>query len=360
MLHAVIMAGGSGKRFWPLSRRNRPKQVLPIAGDRPMIAETLARLDGLVPLAQTYIVTHEAQVGPISDALGAGPLPNLLAEPFGRDTAACIGLAALHIRRADPHAIMLAMPADQVISPTGAFQTVMRAMAAVAAEADALVTCGIKPRYAATGYGYIHRGPSAGGVEGVPVYEVQRFREKPARAVAEDYVASGEYYWNSGIFCWRVATVLRCIERFAPALHEALERIGAAIATPAEEIVLRECYEPLERISIDYAVMERAENIRVVEADFHWSDVGSWESVARLRQAEADACCNLLHGRCEVVDVANSMILGDDDHLVAVVGLEDVIVVRTPDATLVCSRERAEDVKQLVDALEKKRLTRYL
>jgi mannose-1-phosphate guanylyltransferase len=379
MLHAVIMAGGSGKRFWPQSRHDRPKQVLPIAGPRPMIAETVLRLDGLVPIERTYIVTHEAQAGRILAGVGLGRrVPRsarptvatagqasrgtlrIIAEPFGRDTAACIGLAAVHVRRADPDAVMLVMPADQVIHPVKRFQEVMRAAVEIANTEGALVTFGIKPACPATGYGYIHKGGRLIEVRGIRVHEVHRFREKPAKAVAEEYVASGEYYWNSGIFCWRAATILDCLKRFTPELYEALERIAGAIATPNEAVVLREAYEPLEKISIDYAVMEKAESIRVVEADFEWSDVGSWESVARLRRPEADAQGNVLVGRCELLDVAGSLILSDEGHLIGVIGVDDLIIVHTPDATLVCSKRRAEDVKRLVDHLEKKGLAGYL
>lgn len=360
MLHAVVMAGGSGKRFWPQSRQGRPKHLLAIGGPRPMVAETLGRLEGLVPPERTHIVTHESHVAGVLESVGFGPPPHVIAEPVGRDTAACIGLAALHVQRADPEAVMLVMPADQVIRPPERFREVMRAAAAVASQGDVLVTCGIRPRYAATGYGYIHRGSRLGEANGIPVYQVQRFREKPARAVAEDYLASGEYYWNSGIFCWRAAVILDCLRRFAPELHAALERIGAAIATPAEDIVLREAYEPLERISIDYAVMERAEAVRMVEGDFEWSDVGSWESVAELRSAEADAEGNILLGRCEAVGAANCLAIGDEGHLIALVGVEDIVVVRTAEATLVCSKRGAERVKQLVERLEKKGMERYL
>ena len=360
MLHAVIMAGGSGKRFWPQSRRTRPKQVLPIGGRRPLVAETLARLEGLVPRERTCIVTHESQVAPILGALDVGPPPAVVAEPCGRDTAACIGLAAVHVRRADPDAVMLVMPADQVIRPVERFQEVMRAAVEVVDQDDALVTFGIKPSYPATGYGYIHRGARIAEIGDVPVHEVSRFREKPARETAEDYLASGDYYWNSGIFCWRAATILDCLRRFTPELHQALERIAGAIATPPESTVLREAYEPLEKISIDYAVMEKAESIRVVEADFEWSDVGSWASVARLRADQADPDGNLVVGDAELIDTADSLVIGEGGHLIGVIGLDDVIVVHTPDATLVCSKDRAEEVKQLVDALERKGLDKYL
>jgi len=360
MLHAVIMAGGSGKRFWPQSRLQRPKQVLPIAGSRPMIVETVLRLDGLVSGDRTYIVTHESQVGPLLGCFGTSRAPHVIAEPYGRNTAACIGLAAMHIRKADADGTMLVMPADQVIQPTERFQEVMRVAVASVEQGDALLTFGIKPRYPATGYGYVHRGERVGGTSGIPIYKVRRFREKPARQVAEEFVASDEYYWNSGIFCWRVTTILDCLRRFTPKLYDALQRIGGSIATPNEAAVLREAYEPLERISIDYAVMERAEEIRVVEADFEWSDVGSWESVARLRRAEADEQGNVLIGRCEAVETSDSLIVTEGGHLVGVVGLEDVVVIHTPDATLVCSRRRAEDVKLLVDRLEKKGLREYL
>jgi len=360
MLHAVVMAGGSGKRFWPQSRQRRPKQVLAVGGTRPLIAETMARLDGLVPVEHTHIVTHQSQVGPLLAALGVGPAPSVIEEPYGRDTAACIGLAAVHVLRADPDGVMLVMPADQVIRPVERFQQVMRAAADIAAQGDALVTFGIKPTYPATGYGYVHRGSKVCDADGVPVYEVSRFREKPAKETAEDYLASGDYYWNSGIFCWRAATILDCLRRFTPDLYAALERIAGAIATIAEATVLRETYEPLEKISIDYAVMEKAETIRVVEADFEWSDVGSWASVARLRQADADAEGNVIAADAALVDVADSLVIGEDGHLIGVVGLDDVVVVHTPDATLVCAKDRAEDVKALVAALEKSGLKDYL
>ncbi|MFP4057316.1 MAG: mannose-1-phosphate guanylyltransferase [Candidatus Brocadiia bacterium] len=360
MLHAVIMAGGSGKRFWPMSRRRRPKQVLPIGGPRPMVAETVLRLQGLVPRERTYIVTHEDQVGPILEGLPVGPAPSVIAEPFARDTAACIGLAAVHLRRADPEGVMLLMPADQVIRPAERFREVMRAAARLAEQGDALITFGIKPTHPATGYGYIHRGQRLADADGLPVYDVHRFREKPAREVAEDYLASGEYYWNSGIFCWRVAAILDALERFTPDLYGALERIAGAIATPNEDAVLRQAYSPLEKISIDYAVMEKAERIYVVEGDFEWSDVGSWASVARLRAGEADEAGNVLVGQCEALGLSSSLVIGDEEHLIGAVGLEDVIVIHTPDATLVCSKEAAEEVKQLVDRLEQKGLDRYL
>jgi len=360
MLHAVVMAGGSGRRFWPQSRHNRPKQVLPIAGPRPMIAETVLRLDGLVPIERTYVVTHESQVAPILEGLALRPPPRVVAEPFGRDTAACIGLAALHVRRADPDGLMLVMPADQVIRPVERFQQVMRAAAEVATREPALVTFGIKPTHPATGYGYVQRAGRLDDVLGVPVYEVHRFREKPAREVAEDYLDSGDYYWNSGIFCWRASTILDCLRRFTPELHAALKRIAGAMATPNEATVLRQAYEPLEKISIDFAVMEHAETIRVVEADFEWSDVGSWQSVARLRADEADPDGNVLVGRCEAVETTDSLVIGDAEHLVGVIGLDGVIVVHTPDATLVCSKESAEEVKQLVERLAKKGRHGYL
>ncbi len=359
MLHAVIMAGGSGTRLWPRSRRERPKFLLPLVGPRSLLAETVSRLDGLVPAERVHIVAAQQQVGHILEALPFGTQPRLLAEPFGRDTAACIGLAAVHIRRLDPQATMLVLPADHVIRPPERFRQVAGAAVEVAEREDALVTFGIKPTYPATGYGYIHRGRQLEAVGGIPVFEVHQFREKPERPVAEQYLASGEYYWNSGMFCWRVAVILDCIRRFAPKLHEALERIAGAIATPNEQRVLREAYEPLEKISIDYAVMEKAETIRVVEADFEWNDVGSWASVAELRSAEADPEGNLLVGKSAALDSRNCFVLADD-HLVGIVGAEDLVVIHTPDATLVCPRHRAEDVKKLVDLLAEKGLDEHL
>ena len=360
MVHAVIMAGGSGTRFWPRSRAERPKQVLAIAGARPMIAETVLRLDGLVPVERTTIVAHESHVGHILSGIGLNPPPRVLAEPFGRDTAACIGLAAVHIRREDPNGVMLVLPADQVIRPAERFQEVMRAGADEARAEGALVTFGIRPTYPATGYGYVQRGPLIRRTADIPIYAVESFREKPSRDVAQEYLDAGEYYWNSGMFCWQVQTILECLRRLTPKLHAALERIAGAIATPAADVVLREAYEPLRKVSIDYAVMEHAETIRVVEADFEWSDVGSWASVAKLRAGEADAAGNIAIGPCQLFDVADSLVITDEGHVVGVLGLDEVVVVHTPDATLVCPRDRAEEVKSLVEQMRKNGLGRYL
>ena len=247
--------------------------------------------------------------------------------------------------------------ADHIISPRDRFAAAIRSgLQAAERFPESLITFGITPDSPHTGYGYVQRGEQVTA----HVFRAREFKEKPTRKIAEAYVKSGEYYWNSGIFCWRITTILNCLKQFTPKLHEALERIAGAIATPAETTVLREAYEPLEKISIDYAVMEKAETIRVVEADFEWSDVGSWESVARLRRAEADERGNVLIGRCEMLEASDSLVIGDEDHLIGVIGLEDVIVVHTPDATLVCAKERAEEVKQLVDRLERKGLDKYL
>lgn len=361
MVHAVIMAGGSGTRFWPWSRRDRPKQVLPLTGPRPIIAETVARLEGLVPIERTYIATLETQVGPLLSAIGLKPPPRIIAEPVGRNTAPCIGLAAVHVRRADPDAVMLVLSADHAIRPVERFHEVMRAGIELASREPVLVTFGIKPTYPATGYGYVHRGEPLGPAGDVNAYHVEGFVEKPSADVARQYVASGQYCWNSGMFCWRPQVILDAIREHVPELHEALERIAGALATASEEAVLRQAYEALAKTQIDKAVLQKAGNLRMVEADFEWTDLGSWASYADYHHDKADEEGNVLSGPCELSDdVRSSLIKTDDGHLIGVVGLQNVVVVHSGNATLVCSKDKAEEVKALVARLEARGLDQFL
>lgn len=353
MLHAVIMAGGSGTRFWPESLASRPKQLLDFVGGQTMIQATVARLGALVPPERVIVATSQALAGPIAEQLPALPPEAILAEPCRRDTAACIGLAALHILRRDPDATMLVMPSDHVISPDTIFQGALAyAAELIDDEPERIVTFGIRPTYPAESFGYIQRGPALPKAKsGAPLaFQVAQFREKPKAEVAEQYLASGEYYWNAGIFVWKAQTILAAIERFEPKMHACLARIGAAIGRPDyAEVEARE-FAAIHGKSIDYAVLERHEDVVVVEAPFEWDDVGSWQALARLRGADAEG--NTILARHVGIDTRDSIIRGPNGHLIGTVGLEGLIVVHTPNATLVARRDREEDVRKIVEELK--------
>ncbi|MCE9582144.1 MAG: NTP transferase domain-containing protein [Planctomycetes bacterium] len=346
MLHALILAGGSGKRFWPLSRRATPKQLLAIAGKRTMIAETVARLRGLVPPSRVHVLTNRSTVAAMRKALPGVPARQIVGEPEGRDTTAAIGLGAALVASRDPDGVMVVLPADHVIEPAAAFRRTLAAAADAAKREGGLYVFGVKPNHPATGYGYIQRGPALTKSRGVRVFKVKRFVEKPDLATAKRYVADGGFLWNAGIFCWRASDILAAIAKYKPAIGAALEKIRASKGSPA---VLNREFPRIEKISIDYAVMEKAPDVRMLEAAWGWDDVGSWTSVAAY--LKRDAAGNSVAGDFRGVDVSNCLVLSDG-HLVAAVGVRDLIIVRTKDATLVCHRDRAQDVKKLVDLLE--------
>ena len=357
MLHAVIIAGGSGTRFWPRSRAHRPKQHLPIATSRTMLQDTVERFIPKLPPDNVYIITSEALAADAREQVSELPRENVVGEPFGRDTAACIGLAALMVKRRDPEGVMAVLPADQTIKPVAKFLAEVDFAAERAARDEVLMTFGIRPAEPAVVYGYIHR---AGMLLDSPfkVYRVEAFKEKPDRATAQQFLDSGEYYWNSGMFVWRADTILHAIEQDMPQLHEGLGRIQPALGTPEEAKVIAREYEQLEKISIDYGVMEKAGNVEVIEAEFEWDDVGSWQAMERLHGRDERG--NTALGKHCTVDTENCILVGDDDHLVATVGVRDIIVVHTEDATLVCRRDQAQKVKALVDELKEKGETAYI
>ena len=352
MLHALVLAGGSGKRFWPLSRRATPKQLLAIAGKKTMIAETVDRLRGLVPPSRVHVLTNKSTVAAIRKALPGVPARQIVGEPEGRDTTAAIGLGAALISKRDPDAVMIVLPADHVIRPAAAFRRTMAAAAEAAQRDGGLYVFGVKPTHPATGYGYIQRGRRDGASRGVPVFKVHRFVEKPDLATAKRYVSSRRFLWNAGIFCWRAADILAAIARSRPAIGASLERIRRG--GPA---VLAREFPRIEKISIDYAVMEKAPDVRMLEAAWGWDDVGSWASVGPY--LPRDAAGNSSLGDFLAVESTDCTVL-TDGHLVAAVGVTGLVIVRTRDATLVCRRDSAQDVKKLVDLLEAQKRAKLL
>ena len=358
MLHAIVMAGGSGTRFWPASRTNLPKQLLPLAGPRTLLEDTVDRLAGLVPPERTLIVTAARLVPPIRALLPGFPPAGLVGEPCKRDTAPC--LAALLVARHDPQATMAVMPSDHVIRPAERFRDAIRQAAALVEQApERLVTFGIRPTYPAEGFGYIQQGAALATAAGdAPAHAVARFREKPPASVARDYLAAGNYLWNSGIFVWRAATIIAGLEERQPEMLARLRTIAAAWDGPDRDTVFAAEFAAIRGISIDYAVLEQARDVAVIEAPFSWDDLGGWSAVAR--QQAADERGNTVVGRHIGIDSTGTIVHAAGGHLVVTIGLEDMLVVHTPDATLVADRAREEAVKAVVTELENRGWTEYL
>lgn len=359
MLHAVIMAGGGGTRFWPRSRVKKPKQFLALGGERTLIQQAFDRIEAQVPAERAWVITGAAHQHEVGQQIPQLTADRIVGEPCGRDTAACIGLGAALIARQDPAAVMLVMPADHVIEPVQEFRRAAHAAELVAEEfPNALITFGIPPTFPSTGYGYIHRGRPLGSRQGVNLFKVQAFREKPAADVAERFVASGEYYWNGGIFVWKAANILAQLRERQPKLHDAVQRIAAAWDGPQRDDVLRAEYEGLDKLSIDYAVMEKAPEVIVLQTPFKWDDVGSWLALERMHPQDADG--NTVLAQHLGLKTSNCVIVGDRARLLATVGVKDLLIIQDGDVTLVADRRDEGTVKQLVEMLKKKGLEKYL
>jgi mannose-1-phosphate guanylyltransferase/mannose-6-phosphate isomerase len=359
-MYAIIMAGGSGTRFWPLSREKMPKQLLKIGGEDTLICETVGRVRPLVRMEDIFIVTNQGLADTISHQLSSkfdrAWDGNVILEPEAKNTAPALGLAALHLERLDPDAVMIVLAADHSIRKTDDFLNVLR-NAGEAARHGYLVTLGIKPDRPETGYGYIKAGEKCkeAGIEGV--CKVEAFVEKPDVETAKEYVKKGGYYWNSGMFVWKVSTLLSEIAKCYPALHQGLGEIRKNIGTEKEAEVVKAVFKKLDSISIDYAVMEKTDRAAVIQADIGWSDVGSWTALDEV--SERNAAGNVIIGNVIDIDSRDSIIYAEK-RLVATIGLKDAVVVDTPDATLVCSKERAQDVKKVVDELKKRKAEEHL
>lgn len=363
MLHAIIMAGGTGTRFWPASRNDSPKQLLELVGGASMIRQTVDRLGSLVPAERRRVITNRRLVEAVGEQLPELPAGAIVGEPCKRDTAPCIGLAALLVSRQDPDAILLVMPADHVIRPAEKFQAAVREAVALVDESPGrIITFGIKPTYPAEVFGYIHRGrrieSASDRVGSAPAFVVHSFKEKPFAEAAREFVASGEYYWNSGIFVWRADTILDALRKRQPDMFRHLEAIVAAWDTPDIDDVFEREFASIKGISIDYAVMEHAADVAVIEAPFEWDDLGGWQSLARL--VGADVLGNTIVGRHLCLHTKGTIIRTDNEHLVVTLGVEDMIVVHTPNATLVANKHDEEKIRQIVKELESRGWVEYL
>ena len=341
---ALIMAGGGGTRFWPRSRRSRPKQFLSFDGDASLMALSVQRLEGLVKPEQTLVITGKDHVDLARRETGL-PEASVIGEPCPRDTAACIGYGLLLAREVREDAVMVVLPADHLISPTDRFQEVISRAADIAGSSDALVTVGLRPHRPATGYGYIETGDAYDSDRPV-ARKVIRFREKPDKETARRFVLAGRFLWNSGMLVFRTDTMLAALEEHLPELHSGLMDID----DPRDEQTVARVYEGLPSISIDFGVLERAKDKVVVEADFEWDDVGTFEAVAR--RSKKDESGNIAHGQAAFVDCKGNLVENAEEGLVVVSGVSDVLVVRTKDAVLVIPRDSAEQVKDVVRRLQ--------
>jgi mannose-1-phosphate guanylyltransferase len=355
-LYPVVMAGGSGTRFWPLSRRSRPKQFLALAGDAPLLAATVARLPPLAPADRTYVVCGPQHAAAARRMLPRLPRENFIVEPCARNTAPCVGLASLHVAAKDPRGIVAMLPADHHVARPAGLRDALAAGAQLA-ERGAIATIGIKPSRPETGYGYLKLGPrlAARGAKGKPrlqAYKVERFVEKPDVVTAARYLADGSYLWNSGIFVFRADVILDEIRRAMPVLGEQLDAIKRALGTPAYARTLRRVFPDCPSISLDYGVMEKSDRISVVPADFGWSDVGSFAALPDVRAT--DHLGNVAEGDAMVIDGRNNVVIATKDRPIAVVGIDDVVVVDAGDAVLVCRRDRAQDVRKAVEELSRR------
>jgi len=348
-IYALILAGGSGERFWPLSRRARPKQLLRLVSDKTLLEETLARLDGLIPRERILILINAEQERAVRKLLEDFPKENIVAEPAKRDTAAAIALGTGWVAVRDHAAIMVVLPADHVIANREAFRDTLALAADAAEETSELVAIGIKPTWACPGFGYIEHGKPV-NLRKRPdtelIHRVVRFREKPNPDLAESFLRRGNFRWNAGMFVWAVPTVLREFNRHAPELADFISQLRA----PGNfDNALGERYTGLPRISFDYAIMEKAERVLVVEAGFDWDDIGSWRAVANY--FEKDKRGNAANRALTAVDSSNNIVFEEGGTTIALLGVRDLIVVRTQDALLVCHRHEAERIKELIGKL---------
>lgn len=353
--YAVIMAGGSGTRLWPMSREHLPKQLLALSPDgKSLLEKSIERLKGLFDPGDIYIISTRAHVKPIAERLAFLPKENLIGEPMGRDTANAIGLAASIIYNRDPDATMGVFTADHIIEPIDRFQgAVLTGYDIVEQNPEYLCTFGIKPKYPHTGLGYIHRAEIIKDGE-FPVYRVGAFKEKPDQMTAERYVQSGEYYWNSGMFVWKVRSILDELTRHLPASADKLIKLGKEYGKDNWDTLADSIYPELEKISIDYAVMEKAEKVLVVEMPVNWADVGSWSELGKVIGKDSYGNAKLVD-KFVGIDVREGIFVSAErEHLIAAIGVEDLIVVHTKDATLISRRDRAQDVKKIVEIIKEK------
>lgn len=356
-LHAAVLAGGSGTRFWPASTRDVPKQMLPLTGGAPLLRETVGRLAGLVPPERTLVVTGERYARQVHELLPELPRANVLAEPRPRNTAAACALAAHRALRDDPDAVLVTLPSDHVIAPDAELRRLLRAACARADAARSLVTLGLTPRHAATGYGWIETGEERGRVDDCAVHAVTRFTEKPDRDTAERFLAGGRHLWNLGIFAWRADVLLQELARHQPGVAGPLAGAAPSLGTPRQADALAAAFDACTSISIDHGVLEHSDRVECVPCGFDWDDLGAFPAL--LRHLPRDDQGNVAVGPLLALDASGCVAWAGDGGMTALLGVHDLIVVRAHGVTLVAPRDRAQEVRRLADALEERGLGEF-
>ena len=354
------MAGGRGERFWPESRTARPKQLLPIVGEKAMLAQTIDRLADLVPAEDVFVITNTEQRDAVLKVCPELDPYKVIGEPFGRDTAAAAGLATVLVRRKDPEAVFAMLPADAVIHDAAGLCATLESAFAAAAADPVLATIGITASIPATGYGYIQQGSIVGDYVGKTVYQVKRFVEKPDLASSQRYLDAGNYFWNAGMFVWSVSAIIAELEKSTPTLWQALQAIDRGLEAGQDvDAVLAQHYPKMEKISVDKAIIEKSSNVVMVKSDFDWDDCGEWLAVSR--HYPSDEAGNVVRGSAILTNASDNIVYSrDEKHLVAMLGVKDLIVVRTDDATLVCHNDKAQEIKDLVKKIGAKASYKHL
>ncbi|MBN2980681.1 MULTISPECIES: mannose-1-phosphate guanylyltransferase [Cohnella] len=355
---SLIMAGGKGERFWPKSRTNLPKQFLNISGNKSMIQQAVARLERLMDIRQVFIVTNELYAELIRVQIPHLPEENIIIEPVGKNTAPCVGLAAIQIEQKFPDSTMVVLPSDHIIKDEEEFIRILETATQVAATDENIVTLGITPLYPETGYGYIESTGQINEVNGLDVHRVSRFVEKPDLNTAENYLKAGNFYWNSGIFVWKTTTVLKKIKEYMPEVDILLNSIRSALGSPFQKQVIKSEFAKMPDESIDYGIMEKADNIYVVPCKLGWDDVGSWTALDRINDRDENG--NVIIGNTLNMDTKHCIIESNNGKLIATLGIQDLIVVDTEDVTLICTKDKAQEVKRLLKELRTQKLEQYL
>jgi mannose-1-phosphate guanylyltransferase len=357
--YAVILAGGKGERFWPLSRGGHPKQLLEITSDKTMLQETIDRISDLIPIERTLIVTGQNLKNPILEKNKVLKEKNLLVEPEVRNTCMAIGVAAVHLKQIDPQATMIVLSSDHYIQTKEKLQKVLKVGAEVANKGENLITLGIVPSRAETAYGYIELADLYTSVDNITAYRINRFKEKPNRMLAQEYYYDRKHLWNSGIFIWTVDTILKALQRYMPDLYQELDLYAREIGTRNQAQALKALYTRAENISIDCAVLEKAENVLTIKADLIWDDIGSWLALDRIKQRDREN--NVIIGKAQVTGTYETTIVNDGSGIIATLGVSDLVIVRTGDIVFVAHKTRVQDVKELLQKFASdKNLEEYL
>lgn len=359
MIYGVILAGGRGERFWPLSRMQRPKQLLKLISDKTMLHETIDRVLPLIPVERIIVVTSEDMTPLILNEIEDLKKENILAEPFGRDTCLAIGLAAEHIKKIDPDGVMVVLSADHIIKPPEKLLQIIKVGAQIAADEDKLITIGIDPTRPETAYGYIKLADMYKAIESIPVFEVDSFTEKPKVAVAQQYYYGRRHLWNSGMFIWSVNSLLSAISKCQPSMGAQLDEYALTIGTDEEEATRKHLYDHSNAISIDFAVLENAENVLAIKGDIIWDDVGSWNALERYKTKDKDN--NVVIGTAHTTGSFETTVFNDSDGIIVSLGVSDLVIVKTDDIVLVAHKTKANEVKQVIKELKKDEdLKKYL